>query len=253
MCSVSSCKFPCFSLNPCTSPLTCRCHNCLVSCLNRRVRPWREPLQSITSWSQQPLVLCSWRQRPLNSSSSPPLTSWMGLPRWRPSMYQWSLKQKVDLISKLVKKTTRDWCCCVLFHRQLLTYVAISKTPVLPIAAAYIPRGSLQYEFATELLQTPIQLLRITNAEAQVCSRQTKITPNQHNNAHLRKITLVTLPVLTDRWSAEPLGDLQRGQGPWRRSSQVCWAHPAPARGQLRRDRSPLVSVQGQASLQVGW
>ena len=214
MCSVSSCKFLWFSLNPLTLQLTHGCHNCLVSCLNSRVWPWREPLQSITSWSQQPLVLCSWRQLPLNSSSSPPLTSWMGLPRWRPSMYEWSLKQKVDLISILVShlyQKTRDWCCCVLFHRQLLTYVGISKTPVLPIAAAYIPRGSLQYEFATELLQTPIQLLRITNVEAQVrsTSRQTKNRPNQHNNAP--RITTVTLPVLTDRWSADPLGDLQRG------------------------------------------
>lgn len=53
-------------------------------------------------------------------------------------------------------------------HRQMLKFVEILKTPVEPIRAEYLPRGSLQYEFGSELLQTPIQLLRISNAEAQV-------------------------------------------------------------------------------------
>lgn len=53
-------------------------------------------------------------------------------------------------------------------HRQTLTFTKIMKTPVELIRADYLPRGSLQYEFGSELLQTPIQLLRITNAEAQV-------------------------------------------------------------------------------------
>lgn len=44
----------------------------------------------------------------------------------------------------------------------------ILKTPVEPIGADYLDRGSLQYEFGSELLQNPIQLLRISNAEAQV-------------------------------------------------------------------------------------
>lgn len=41
-------------------------------------------------------------------------------------------------------------------------------TPMEPIKANYLPRGSLKYEIGTELLQTPIQLLRISNVEAQV-------------------------------------------------------------------------------------
>lgn len=53
-------------------------------------------------------------------------------------------------------------------HRQILTFLEIEKTPVEPIRADYLHRGSLQYEFGSELLQTPIQLLRISNAEAQV-------------------------------------------------------------------------------------
>lgn len=53
-------------------------------------------------------------------------------------------------------------------HRQVLTFLEIERTPVEPIRAEYLHRGSLQYEFGSELLQTPIQLLRISNAEAQV-------------------------------------------------------------------------------------
>lgn len=53
-------------------------------------------------------------------------------------------------------------------HRQTLRFLEILKTPLLPPRADYIPRGSLQYEFGSELLQTPIQLLKISNAEAQV-------------------------------------------------------------------------------------
>lgn len=72
------------------------CHDCHMSCFNSRARPWREPLHLVTSWSQQPLVLWSWKQLPPNSSSSPPSTSWMELPRWRPSMYPWPSKPKVE-------------------------------------------------------------------------------------------------------------------------------------------------------------
>lgn len=55
-----------------------------------------------------------------------------------------------------------------LFYRQLLEFLKVVKTPLEPVGADYLHRGSLQYEFGSELLQMPIQLLRITNAEAQV-------------------------------------------------------------------------------------
>ncbi|CAL8393716.1 unnamed protein product [Boreogadus saida] len=81
--------------------------------------------------------------------------------------------------------------------KQLLTYVGISKTPVLPIAAAYIPRGSLQYEFATELLQTPIQLLRITNVEAQIVEVLNHLVTfnvaKVHEDAPLKFVELIQL------------------------------------------------------------
>lgn len=56
----------------------------------------------------------------------------------------------------------------MLFRRQFLKFLDVAKTPLEPVRAEYLHRGSLQYEFGSELLQTPIQLLRITNAEAQV-------------------------------------------------------------------------------------
>lgn len=56
----------------------------------------------------------------------------------------------------------------MLFYRQLLEFLKVVKTPLEPVGADYLHRGSLQYEFGSELLQMPIQLLRITNAEAQV-------------------------------------------------------------------------------------
>lgn len=52
--------------------------------------------------------------------------------------------------------------------RQTLAFIEIKKTPVEPIKEEYLHCGSIQYQFATEILQTPIQLLRISNASAQV-------------------------------------------------------------------------------------
>ncbi|XP_028259820.1 vitellogenin-2-like isoform X2 [Parambassis ranga] len=81
--------------------------------------------------------------------------------------------------------------------RQALTFVEIKKTPVEPIRAEYIHRGSLQYEFGSELLQTPIQLLRISNAEAQIVEVLNHIVTNNvakvHEDAPLKFIELVQL------------------------------------------------------------
>lgn len=54
------------------------------------------------------------------------------------------------------------------YFRQMLTLLEVQNAPTAPISAQYLSRGSLQYEFATEILQTPIQLLKINNAQAQV-------------------------------------------------------------------------------------
>ena len=56
----------------------------------------------------------------------------------------------------------------VVVYRQSLVFLEIQKTPVAPVNAQYLHRGSIKYEFAAELLQTPIQLIKVTNAQAQV-------------------------------------------------------------------------------------
>lgn len=56
----------------------------------------------------------------------------------------------------------------IYISRLKLTFLEAVKTPVEAIRAEYLHRGSLQYEFGSELFQIPIQLLRISNVEAQV-------------------------------------------------------------------------------------
>lgn len=50
----------------------------------------------------------------------------------------------------------------------MLTFVEIKNAPIILSDANYDRRGSIRYEFATEILQIPIQLLKISNAHAQV-------------------------------------------------------------------------------------
>ncbi|XP_064859254.1 vitellogenin-like isoform X3 [Oncorhynchus nerka] len=51
--------------------------------------------------------------------------------------------------------------------KQMLTFVEIKKDPIIVPDNNYVHRGSIRYEFATEILQMPIQLLKISNARAQ--------------------------------------------------------------------------------------
>ncbi|NP_001096141.1 vitellogenin 7 precursor [Danio rerio] len=81
--------------------------------------------------------------------------------------------------------------------KQTLAFVEIEKTPVVPIKADYMPRGSLQYEFATEILQTPIQLMKISDATAQIVEVLTHLVANNkdmvHDDAPLKFVQLVQL------------------------------------------------------------
>ena len=43
--------------------------------------------------------------------------------------------------------------------------------PIVPIAAEYVHHGSLKYEFGDELLQSPLQLIKVNNIQAQVLSQ----------------------------------------------------------------------------------
>nr|ABR27689.2 vitellogenin 1 [Rhynchocypris oxycephalus] len=81
--------------------------------------------------------------------------------------------------------------------KQTLTFVEMGKTPVVPIKADYLTRGSLRYEFSTEILQTPIQLLKISNAPAQIIEVLKHLVENNldmvHDDAPLKFLELIQL------------------------------------------------------------
>ncbi|KAG7217480.1 hypothetical protein INR49_021405 [Caranx melampygus] len=81
--------------------------------------------------------------------------------------------------------------------KQILTFMEIERTPVEPIRAEYLHRGSLQYEFGSELFQTPIQLVRISNAEAQIVEVLNHLVTfnvaKVHEDAPLKFIELIQL------------------------------------------------------------
>ncbi|XP_016377397.1 vitellogenin-like [Sinocyclocheilus rhinocerous] len=85
----------------------------------------------------------------------------------------------------------------IICFRQTLAFVEIEKTPVVPIKADYLARGSLQYEFATEILQTPIELMKISDAPAQIIEILKHLVANNvamvHDDAPLKFVQLIQL------------------------------------------------------------
>ncbi|XP_076007428.1 vitellogenin-2-like [Genypterus blacodes] len=81
--------------------------------------------------------------------------------------------------------------------KQTLALVEVLNTPVPPIREQYVVRGSLQYEFGAELLQTPIQLLRVTNPRAQIIEVLNHVVTfnvaKVHDDAPLKFVELVQL------------------------------------------------------------
>uniref|UniRef100_A0A673LFD8 Vitellogenin-like n=1 Tax=Sinocyclocheilus rhinocerous TaxID=307959 RepID=A0A673LFD8_9TELE len=81
--------------------------------------------------------------------------------------------------------------------KQTLAFVEIEKTPVVPNKADYMARGSLQYEFSTEILQAPIQLIKISNAPAQIVEVLKHLVVNNvamvHDDAPLKFVQLIQL------------------------------------------------------------
>ncbi|XP_051550339.1 vitellogenin-like [Myxocyprinus asiaticus] len=81
--------------------------------------------------------------------------------------------------------------------KQTLAFVEIENTPIVPIKSDYLARGSLQYEFASEILQTPIQLLRISDAPAQIVEVLKHLVEHNvamvHDEAPLKYVQLVQL------------------------------------------------------------
>nr|XP_061832120.1 vitellogenin-2-like isoform X2 [Nerophis lumbriciformis] len=81
--------------------------------------------------------------------------------------------------------------------KQRLTFLEMTNAPVEPVRAEYLHRGSLKYEFGSELLQTPIQLLRISNAETQIVEVLNHLVSNNvakaHEDAPLKYIEIIQL------------------------------------------------------------
>ncbi|XP_018528706.1 vitellogenin-like isoform X2 [Lates calcarifer] len=79
--------------------------------------------------------------------------------------------------------------------KQSLVFLEIQKAPIVPIEAQYLHRGSLKYEFSTELLQTPIQLIKINNAKAQIVEILNHLVAHNvervHEDAPLKFLELI--------------------------------------------------------------
>uniref|UniRef100_A0A665WGU8 Vitellogenin 5 n=1 Tax=Echeneis naucrates TaxID=173247 RepID=A0A665WGU8_ECHNA len=79
--------------------------------------------------------------------------------------------------------------------KQTLVFLEVQREPIVPIQAQYLPRGSLKYEFSTELLQTPVQLIKITNAQAQIVDILNHLVTNNvervHEDAPLKFLELI--------------------------------------------------------------
>uniref|UniRef100_UPI0037E8BB2B vitellogenin-1-like n=1 Tax=Semicossyphus pulcher TaxID=241346 RepID=UPI0037E8BB2B len=81
--------------------------------------------------------------------------------------------------------------------KQSLVFLEIQRAPIVPIQAQYLHRGSLKYEFSTELLQTPIQLIKINNAQAQIAEVLNHLVTHNvervHEDAPLKFLELIQL------------------------------------------------------------
>ncbi|KAK5907202.1 hypothetical protein CesoFtcFv8_005079 [Champsocephalus esox] len=101
-----------------------------------------------------------------------------------------------------------------------LTFLEAAKTPVEPIRAEYLHRGSLQYEFGSELFQIPIQLLKISNVEAQIVEvlhhLVTFNVAKVHENAPLKFIELIQLLRVARNESIEVLWTQYKNRADYR-------------------------------------
>ncbi|KAI7791431.1 putative vitellogenin [Triplophysa rosa] len=68
--------------------------------------------------------------------------------------------------------------------RQTLSFLDSIATPINPISAEYLARGSLQYEFSTETLWSNIQLMRISNPQAQIVDSLNHLATTKLEEVH---------------------------------------------------------------------
>nr|XP_043900018.1 vitellogenin-like [Solea senegalensis] len=79
--------------------------------------------------------------------------------------------------------------------KQSLVFLEIENAPIVPIEAQYLQRGSLKYEFSTELLQTPLQLIKIKNVHSQIVEILDHLVTHNvdkvHDDAPLKFLELI--------------------------------------------------------------
>ncbi|XP_055020642.1 LOW QUALITY PROTEIN: vitellogenin-1-like [Boleophthalmus pectinirostris] len=67
---------------------------------------------------------------------------------------------------------------------QTLDFIAAIKAPIVPISAPYHPRGSLKYQFSTELLQSPLRILKMSDVKEQVADVLNNLVVNNRDKVH---------------------------------------------------------------------
>uniref|UniRef100_A0A671V3G6 Vitellogenin-1-like n=1 Tax=Sparus aurata TaxID=8175 RepID=A0A671V3G6_SPAAU len=81
--------------------------------------------------------------------------------------------------------------------KQSLVFLEIQKAQIVPIEVQYLHRGSLKYEFSTELLQAPIQLIKINNVQTQIVETLNHLVSHNvervHEDAPLKFLELIQL------------------------------------------------------------
>uniref|UniRef100_A0A3B4AFI9 Uncharacterized protein n=1 Tax=Periophthalmus magnuspinnatus TaxID=409849 RepID=A0A3B4AFI9_9GOBI len=80
---------------------------------------------------------------------------------------------------------------------QNLVFSRIYKTPIVPLNAEYRPRGSLKYEFSTELWRSPVRILKMTDVKEQVADVLNHLVVSNrdkvHEDAPLKFLELIEL------------------------------------------------------------
>ncbi|XP_066503870.1 vitellogenin-like [Hoplias malabaricus] len=104
---------------------------------------------------------------------------------------------------------------------QTLALLEVQNTPIPSVSSRYLARGSLKYEFATEILQTPIHLLKISNTEAQISQVLQHLASNNvamaQEEAPLKFIQLVQLMRVATFESIRTIWDQHKTKPAYRR------------------------------------
>uniref|UniRef100_A0A3Q1JK95 Vitellogenin domain-containing protein n=1 Tax=Anabas testudineus TaxID=64144 RepID=A0A3Q1JK95_ANATE len=104
--------------------------------------------------------------------------------------------------------------------KQSLVFLETQVTNIVPSEAEYLQRGSLKYEFSTELLQTPIQLIKINNAQAQIVETLNHLVSYNvervYDNAPMKFLELIQLLRVAQFEDLEMLWSLNKAKPAYR-------------------------------------